>query len=311
MNWFRANRWLGTFVIIFAVATLFAVYFLFRAKGAFNEASARFKDAAAERSRLEHLDPFPNEANYRKMKGYLADYGAGLNKLKAELKTQMLPQPAGLAPNEFQSRLRQAMTETAQKARTNRVKLPDNFHLGFDEFTAALPNTAAAPLLGQELAQMELLMKYLIEARVDAVTALKRTPLPEEKSAAAGTAPTPPPGRKPATPVATGPKMLERGIVDLAFTSSPSAARKVLNQIASSNEQFYIIRTLHVRNQQEKGPPRDQNAGAGATNAAETASNAAGVTTTAKPTPSGAIKFIVGNEHVETSARIELVRFTF
>jgi hypothetical protein len=305
MNWFRKNRWLGTFVIVFAVATLFALCFLLRAKGAFDEASARFKDAAAERNRLEHLNPFPNEANYRKMKGYLADYEAALNKLKTELKTQMLA-VTPLAPNEFQSRLRQVMTETAQKARANRVKLPDNFHLGFDEFTAALPNTAAAPLLGQELAQMELLMKYLIEARVDAVTALKRTPLPEEKSAAAETIPKTAPGRKPATPAATGPKMLERGIVDLAFTSSPSAARKVLNQIASSNEQFYIIRTLHVRNQQQKGPPREQNAGAGATNAAETAATA-----TAKPTPSGAIKFVVGNEHVETSARIEMVRFTF
>jgi hypothetical protein len=306
MNWFRQNRWLGTFVIVLAVATLFALYFLLRAKGAFDEASARFKAAAAERNRLEHLDPFPSEANYRKMKGYLADYGVALNKLKAELKTQMLLPPAGLAPNEFQSRLRQAMTETAQKARANRVKLPDNFHLGFDEFTAALPNTVAAPLLGQALAQMELLMKYLIEARVDAVTALKRTPLPEEKSAAAETIPKMAPGRKPATPAATGPKMLERGIVDLAFTSSPSAARKVLNQIASSNEQFYIIRTLHVRNQQQKGPPREQNAGAGATNAAETPATA-----TAKATPSGAIKFIIGNEHVETSARIEMVRFTF
>jgi hypothetical protein len=306
MNWFRKNRWLGTFVIVLAVATLFALYFLLRAKGAFDEASARFKAAAAERNRLEHLDPFPSEANYRKMKGYLADYDAALNKLKAELKTQMLLPPAGLAPNEFQLRLREAMTETAQKARANRVKLPDNFHLGFDEFTAALPNTAAAPLLGQELAQMELLMKYLIEARVDAVTALKRTPLPEEKSAAAETIPKTAPGRKPATSAATGPKMLERGIVDLAFTSSPSAARKVLNQIASSNEQFYIIRTLHVRSQQGKGPPREQNAGAGAMNAAETAATA-----TAKPTPSGAIKFVVGNEHVETSARIEMVRFTF
>jgi hypothetical protein len=306
MNWFRQNRWLGIFVIVLAVATLFAVYVLLRAKGAFDEASARFKDAAAERNRLEHLNPFPSEANYRKMKGYLADYRAALNKLEAELKAQMLP-VTPLAPNEFQSRLREAMTDTAQKARANRVKLPANFHLGFDEFTAALPNTAAAPLLGQELAQMELLMKYLIDARVDAVTALKRSPLPEEKSAAAGTIPTMAPGRKAATPAATGPKMLERGIVDLAFTSSPSAARKVLNQIASSNEQFYIIRTLHVRNQQEKGPPREQNAGAGATNTVETAA----ATAPAKPTPSGAIKFIVGNEHVETSARIEMVRFTF
>jgi hypothetical protein len=293
MNWFRENRWLGTFLIVFGVCTLLALYFLFTAKGAFEEATARFKDAAAERNRLEHLNPFPNEANYRQMKTHLENYRTALNRVKEELKTQVLP-ATPFAPNEFQSRLRQAMIETAGKARANRVKLPINFRLGFDEFTAALPNTAAAPLLGQELAQIELLMNLLIDARVDAVTALKRPPLPEEKS------PTPAatPERKPANPAATGPKMLERGIVDLTFTSSPSVARRVLNQIASATEQFYIIRTLHVRNEQEKGPPRE-GAEAGAAAAAP------------KPTPSGAIKFIVGNEHIETSARIELVRFTF
>jgi hypothetical protein len=294
MNWFRENRWLGAFLIAFGICTMLALYFLLTAKSAFEEAAADFNKAAAERNRLEHLNPFPNEANYRQLKRHLENYRAALNKMKEELKTQMLP-ARPLAPNEFQSRLRQAMIETAEKARANRVKLPVNFHLGFDEFTAALPNTAAAPLLGQELAQIELLMNFMIDARVDAVTALKRLPLPEEK----GAMPVAAPDRKPANQAATGPKMIERGIVDLTFTSSPSAARKVLNQIASASQQFFIIRTLHVRNEQEKGPPRG-GAEAGAAAAAA-----------AKPTPTGAIKFIVGNEHIETSARIEIVRFTF
>jgi len=303
MNWFRANRWLGTFLIVFAVCTLLALYFLFSARGAFNEASARFSDAAAERNRLEHLDPFPNEANYRLMKVHLEKYSAALNQLKEDLKPQVLPSTP-LAPNEFQTHLRQAMMTTAEKARVNRVKLPDNFRLGFDDYTAALPNTAAAPWLGQELLQIELLTNVLIDARVDAVTALKRMPLPSEATAAAAT-PSPVPGRKPATPTATGPRMLERGIVDLTFMSSQSVARKVLNQIASSKEQFYIIRTLHVRNEQDKGPPREQATQPGASSTPiPSGSPAAGPA-------SAAIKFIVGNEHIETSARIEIVRFTF
>ena len=84
-----------------------------------------------------------------------------------------------MAPNEFQSHLRQAMTAVAERARANKVKLPENFFLGFDEFASALPNTAVAPLLGQQLAQIELLLNILIDARVD-VTAFRRTPLPEE-----------------------------------------------------------------------------------------------------------------------------------
>ena len=72
------------------------------------------------------------------------------------------------------------------------------------------------------------------------------------------------PGRKPGGTAAAGPKLIERQIVDLTFVAAPSVARKVLNQIASSTQQFYIIRTLHMRtldlrNEKEtaKGPPRE------------------------------------------------------
>ncbi len=289
MNWYRENRWLGNFLIAFAVTALLALWFLFRARSGFTEASAQFNEAATERNRLEHLNPFPNEGNFRKTQAALNDYGATLTKLKEELRARVLPVEP-IAPNEFQSRLRRAIVNTTEKARANRVKLPENFHLGFDEFRTTLPTTAAAPLLGQELAQVELLFGILIDARVDAIAAVKRTTPPAEATAA----PTPPP-KKPSAPANAALPVVERAIVDLTFTASPSAMRKVSNQIASAERQFFIVRTLYVRNQQLKGPAREQTAAT------------AGTT----PPPTSAIKFIVGNEHVEITARIEIVRFAF
>jgi len=288
MNWYRENRWLGNFLIAFAVTALLALWFLFRARSGFTEASAQFNEAATERNRLEHLNPFPNEGNFRKTQAALNDYGATLTKLKEELRARVLPVEP-IAPNEFQSRLRRAIVNTTEKARANRVKLPENFHLGFDEFRTTLPTTAAAPLLGQELAQVELLLGILIDARVDSITTVKRI-LPPETAAA-----TTPAARKPAGAADAAPAVVERAIVDLTFTASPSAMRKVLNQIASGERQFFIVRTLYVRNQQLKGPDREQRA-------------ATAATTTP---PASAIKFIVGNEHVEITARIEMVRFAF
>src|SRR5207237_10008819 len=104
---------------------------------------------------------------------YLDDYKAALEKLKAELKTRMLTE-APLAPNEFQTRLRQAIIRTTENARNNRVKLPPNFFLGFDEFVSSLPSPEDAPALGQELSQVQLLLNTIIEARVDAITAFHR-----------------------------------------------------------------------------------------------------------------------------------------
>ncbi|MEY2556086.1 MAG: hypothetical protein QOF93_1230 [Verrucomicrobiota bacterium] len=299
MNWYRENRWLGNFLIALVGAALLALWFLFHARSGFAEALAQFSEAATERNRLEHLNPFPNEENFRKMQAALDNYGATLNKLKEELKAQVLP-VAPIAPNEFQSRLRSAIVSTTEKARVNRVKLLENFRLGFDEFATTLPSSAAAASsLGQELAQVELLVGILIDARVDAITTLKRVNLSAETAAAAtGAAPTP--ARQPPGSASAAPGSVERSIVDLAFTASPSAMRNVLNQIASSERQFFIVRTLSVRNEQLRGPSREA-----------TSATTAKAAEAAAATSPGAIKFIVGNEHVENTARIEMVRFTF
>lgn len=290
MNWYRENRWLGNFLIAFGASLLIAVWFLFHAQGEFSDASAQFNEVATERARLEHLNPFPNEENFRKTEAALETYRTTLNKTKEDLKSQVVPL-APLAPNEFQTRLREAIANVTERARANRVKLPENFHLGFDEFTAALPDTAASPLLGQQLGQVELLANILIDNHVDAIIDLKR-PTPAAPAQPIGPAAA---ARKPSAEAA---KVIERAVVDVAFNASPTALRKVMNQIASFDRQFFIVRTLHVHDDQEKGPPREQ----------------AGAAATPPPNPAsspGALKFIVGNEHVEAAATVELVRFTF
>jgi len=287
MNWYRENRWLGNFLIAFATTTLLALWFLFHAKGAFADAMREFNAAASERSRLEHLNPFPNEDNVKKTQLELENYKGRLDATKAELNAQVLGSTP-LAPNEFQSRLHQAILNTTERARANRVKLPENFHLGFDEFIAALPDTSAAASLGQQLGQTELLLSILIDNHVDAITNVKRGSL---------TAAPNPPGAKPANPPNAAKPVVEREIIDLSFAASPSVLRKVLNQIASSERQFFIVRTLHVRNEQQQGPPREQSA-----------TGAGSAATDANP---AALKFIVGNEHVKAVTSVELLRFSF
>jgi hypothetical protein len=300
MTWFQQNRWLGTFLIVVGVCVLIAGYLLLSAKSAHQAALARFNDVAAEKNRLEGLDPFPNEASYKKLQVHVANYGVALDKFKEELKTRVLPTPR-LAPNEFQSRLRQAMLATAEKARANRVRLPDNFALGFDEYTAALPTTTMAPLLGQQLSQIELLMNILLEARIDGVISFARMASSQEHGGPPGPTPTPAGGGKAPAVAATGPKVIERATVDVTFASLPGSARKVLNQISTANQQFYVIRILHVHNDKDKGPAREV-----------TATGAAAAQPGAAKSPTGsALNFIVGNEHIETSARIEFIRFTF
>ena len=145
MNWYRDNRWLGNFLIIFAAAMLVSIWFLFYAKGAFADALSQFNAAATERSRLKHLNPFSNEENFQKTQLELENYQVKLDAAKAELRAQTVPLTP-VAPNEFQTRLRQAIVQTTQKARANRVKIPENFNLGFDEFLRCYQAAPSRPL---------------------------------------------------------------------------------------------------------------------------------------------------------------------
>jgi len=296
--WFQQNRALATLLIAFGICALFAGILLYWRWATWSDARQTFDQAAAEKSRLDRLDPFPNDANYRKLQGYLDRYNTALDKFKDELKKEIVPAPP-LAPNEFQSRLRQATVATLNRAQTNSVKLPDKFQLGFDEFAMALPETAAAPLLGQELSQIQMLINILLDAKVDSVTSFRRAPLPEEHAASSTPTPSPVAGRtavpsKTATPP---PVLLKRNIVDLTFRATPAAARKVLNEIVNSSGQFFIVRTLYVHNEKDKGPSRQRT---GEPAPAEPA---------AQPGAAVPLNFIVGNEHIEVSATIEMVRF--
>lgn len=302
MKWFQQNRALGTILLVSGICILLGAALLYWRWSVWSDAKQMFDQATAERNRLQNLDPFPNDANYRKLQGYLEKYNAALDKFKDDLKADVAPDPP-LAPNEFQSRLRQATLAVQDRARTNNVKLPDNFQLGFDEFTRMMPGTAVATVLGQELSQVQMLVNILLDAKVDNIMSLRRHPLSEERGGSS--TPTPPPGQRVAIakPGATAtPKLIERNVVEISFKAPPGAARKVLNEITNSAGQFFIIRTLYVHNEKDKGPTRERTGAPTPTPIPQASPGQQGA---------GALNFIVGTEHIEVSATIEMLRFTF
>jgi len=302
MNWFQQNRFLGTFLAALVFATLVSGYFLLHEKGVAAEQQERLDATINELNRLRSSGPFPNDENLGKTKAQADSYRTSLQALEDELKTRMFPRPP-LQPNEFQAQLRQAVLAVSERAQASKVQLPENFNLGFDEYATSLPNSLAAPRLGRQLKAIEWVVNTLVEAHVDTLSSLTRSALPEEK---AGATPTP-------TPVKSRPgagaraaeeneKIVDSTSVNLVFTGSPAAARKVFNQVASAKEQFYVIRTLQVKNQADKGPKRGE-APAPAAPPPQEVAGAKGKTS--EP----GITFIVGNEHLNVAAKIEIVRF--
>src|SRR5207253_9085970 len=140
MKWFQQNRALGTLLIVSGVCILLGAALLYWRSSVWGEAKQTFDQATTERNRLQGLDPFPNDANYRKLQGYLERYNAALDKFKDELKAEVAPAPP-LAPNEFQSRLRPATPAVQERARTTNGNSPDKIQLAFDECDRRMPTT--------------------------------------------------------------------------------------------------------------------------------------------------------------------------
>ena len=306
MNWFRANPVWGAITLATGAALVVVLGLLWWTKGNFDAEKEQYLANMATLRQLEASSPYPSAVNVRKMKSYLENYRSSLDKLKTELTRHVLPNTP-LPPNEFQMHLREAMMATAASARVHRVKLPENFNLGFPEYIVALPSTPDAPKLGQELTQIQLLLNIIIESRADAIRMFRRAPR-EVNVTAASNVPTP---RSAVS--GNAPKAIERNIVEFAVSASPVAARKLINEISAADEQFFIIRSLHVKNQKEKGPPRETGRSETANPAPNSASN---IAATAAPSPASsasppaALNFIVGNEHIDVSARVEMVNFT-
>src|SRR5437773_6263916 len=223
MKWFQQNRAFATFLIAFAICALVFGALVYRRWSIWTAARQTFEQAAAERNRLKGLDQFPNEVNQRKLQEHLDKYSVALRNFKEALKAEVAPAPP-LAPNEFQSRLRQAVVATLDRARKNNVKLPESFQLGFDEFARIMPNTAVTPLLGQELSQIQMLINIVLDAKVDSVTSLHCTPLPEEGGPSSTSTPSPTVGRRAPAAMPGGtpaPPLVERNLVDLTFKAAP------------------------------------------------------------------------------------------
>src|SRR5207249_731807 len=89
-------------------------------------------------------------------------------------------------PEQSQDKLRAAVSKVSEKATAAGVHLPANFYLGFDiptNYQTTLPKPDAAAPLGKQLDAIQFLVERAIEAKVDTLTGLSRSPLPEEGGA--------------------------------------------------------------------------------------------------------------------------------
>lgn len=293
MNWFRENPFVAGLVAFTVVAAGALIFLTTQAMTQYGEVADQYAQAVQKLHGLQNRSPFPNAKNLEATKALEKQYSTELAALQQQLVKLEAPLNADVKPQQFQDDLRASVNQAVQKAGEAGVTLPKDFYLGFSQYINSPPDNRAAPVLARQLTIINELVGALIDTRVQSIDTLIRRPLPEELPAAAQ-------NQKKSNGI------VDRYVIDVAFTADQSKFRVIFNNILKSNR-YLIVRAMNIANTSQEGPPVVQE------NTSQT------TTTTGVPGLAGVaggdeaskeLNVILGRELVKVSLRLEMIDFT-
>lgn len=301
MNWIKENKFLTGFFAAMLVGLGVLGYFLYSAMGAYDEATARYTGLSSELSRLQNLPVSPSQKNLAALAAQKEEAVKVIAAFQTSLAAKTFPTES-MSPEQFQDKLKATKNSVVEKA-GSKTKLPEKFFLGFDVYETRAPEKDAAAPLAHELKAIEWLMGQLIESGVTEVKSIKREPLPEESGKKSG-------GEKGDK---KGKNLVNSHPVEISIQCRQNALAPFLNALVSLKApQFYIVRTISVKNQNEKGPPKVAAAPPPPPPAplpVGTPQPNTPVATPPPPQPVAAASYIVGEEQIDVTMQIDIVDF--
>jgi hypothetical protein len=308
MNWIKENKFLFGFIVVLALGLGVGGFFVFSAKGHYDDAFADYQQKAGELNRLKRLAIYPNDENLKSLAGQKDQVNAEVSALATALSAQQIP-VEDLSPEQFQDKLKASVTAIRTKASQNTppTKLPDKYFLGFERYETAPPAREAAGPLGAELKAIEWLNNTLLDNRLVELKKVDREELPEEKGRGSArdkkpaATPAPTKGASGKSPKESVNHQAEKHRIELTFVADQLKFRQIVNAIAGYKGQFFIIRTMNVKNEKQTAPVR---AVAGAPGSPD------GAAVPADPSAPAASAYILGEEKVEVVLALELVEFS-
>lgn len=265
MDWIRENKTLASIMGVFLALALGLGILVFNAWSAFGASTDRFVMANNSLAAMKSADLFPSPENLTKKKTAVEDYEKKVGTLSRVL-LSLQPTVDPISETDFQAKLKASIAEVRTLAGKTAL-LPGDFALGFADYTASLPKSAAvAQELSDYLNAAVAVTRTVIESGIESVDTFERSQLASEK-AEAPPPPAPPKPRpgapkaipgKAVTPVKEVAKVVEKRTLTLTLTSDQGALQKFLNQLASPSQMphFTAIRLLRVENEKNEGPLR-------------------------------------------------------
>ncbi len=243
MNWFKENPVVLAIAAAALVGTLAGGFFAMEAAVRQEAAVAGYTSAITSLRRLEGKQPFPDDANLKKVQASVEDYKKNITDFVTSLNKIEVP-VAEISPQKFQDELRVA-ADNIRKSTANKTSLPENFFFGFDAFRTQLPPQGETKELNREFLAIKSLIDAIIPLGITSIDALVRH---------AGAAPAAPdPKAAPPKPNEAVAKPLPFDSFTLGITAPQNSFISAFDKIPA-NPGFLVLRSMTIENTSPTAP---------------------------------------------------------
>ena len=134
----------------------------------------------------------------------------------------------------------------------------DQFYLGFKNYTGGLPKEGATAHLNYQLSAMKALFDVVSAAKPSALLNVHRGLLAVEKDKAPEPAARGRGGRRVARGTSQKEPPFESLPVEISFTSSEPVMRKIMSDLTSHPDYYFVVRSLRIQNEKrDQSPAKD------------------------------------------------------
>lgn len=238
MNWIKSNPFVAG--LIGVTILLCGVLFFLGSKwsGKYDTAKAGFDEASQSVVNSERTPLYPTDDNRNGKQKALGEYRESVDELRKLFDGYRPEKTENISPQAFTDRLKAASNEVAG-AFGKDVELPENFFLGFEEYSNRLAPTGATGMLLHQLDGIRTALTGLAAARPSSVIKVYREPIPEERGG----------NYKPA------PNDVARYLsFEVTFKGSESSAREFLSSLGATESHFLVVRCLKIQNERDTPP---------------------------------------------------------
>ena len=258
-SWIKNNKFEAFLLLLVVVVAVGSGLHGKDKGGLYEEAKGRYDGHSSSVSALVSKRPYPTLADADAYEKQVDDYEKTVSALEAKMLSYRPDKIESITPPKFIENLNAVRAEVIDAFDAQGVEHPgDQFYLGFKNYTGGLPKEGAAAQLNYQLSAMKAIFEVVSAAKPSALLNVHRAALAVEKDKAPEPVARGRGGRRVAKSGSQKEPPFDRLPVEISFVSSERVMRKIMSDLTSHPDYYFVVRSLRIQNEKrDQSPAKD------------------------------------------------------